>query len=104
MFGDKGISTAGIYGHGVPKNGVVPTNDKYMGYEGVGIEMAKFFKGARKCVPVTAAETLEIFAMMEAAHESKRQKGRDGEGGGDSGKRAGNNDAEARISNMAPII
>jgi hypothetical protein len=25
--------------------------------------------------PVSAAETLEIFAFMEAAHKSKRQKG-----------------------------
>lgn len=73
VFGDKGVSTAGIYGHGVPVKGVVPTNDKYMGYEGIAIEMAKFFKGGP--VPVSAAETLEIFAFMEAAHESKRQKG-----------------------------
>ncbi len=73
VFGDKGVSMAGIYGHGVPKNGVVPTDDKYMGYEGIAIEMAKFFKGGP--VPVSAAETLELFAFMEAAHESKRQKG-----------------------------
>ena len=73
VFGDKGVSVAGIYGHGVPVKGVVPTNDKYMGYEGIAVEMAKFFKGGP--VPVSAAETLEIFAFMEAAHESKRQKG-----------------------------
>jgi predicted dehydrogenase len=72
VFGDKGVSVAGIYGHGVPVKGVVPTNDKYMGYEGIAIEMAKFFKGG--AAPVSAAETLEIFAFMEAAHESKRQK------------------------------
>jgi hypothetical protein len=35
--------------------------------------MAKFFKGGP--APVSIAETLEIFAFMEAAHESKRQKG-----------------------------
>jgi len=52
---------------------VVPTNDEYMGYKGLAIEMAKFFKGG--VAPVSAAETLEIFAFMEAAHESKRQKG-----------------------------
>ncbi len=45
VFGDKGVSTAGIYGHGVPIQGIVPTNDKYMGYEGIAHEMAKFFKG-----------------------------------------------------------
>jgi predicted dehydrogenase len=73
VFGDKGVSVAGIYGHGVPVKGVVPTNDKYMGYEGIAIEMAKFFKGGP--APVSIAETLEIFAFMEAAHESKRQKG-----------------------------
>ncbi|MDB5306747.1 MAG: Dehydrogenase [Gemmataceae bacterium] len=73
VFGDKGVSVAGVYGHGVPVKGVVPTGDKYMGYEGIAIEMAKFFKGGP--APVSAAETLEIFAFMEAAHESKRQKG-----------------------------
>jgi predicted dehydrogenase len=73
VFGDKGVSVAGIYGHGIPVKGVVPMNDKYMGYEGIAIEMAKFFKGGP--VPVSAAETLEIFAFMEAAHESKREKG-----------------------------
>jgi len=73
VFGEKGVSTAGVYGHGLPVGGVVPTNDKYMGYEGIAIEMAKFFKGGP--VPVPAAETLELFAFMEAAHESKRTKG-----------------------------
>jgi predicted dehydrogenase len=72
VFGDKGVSVAGIYGHGVPIKGVVPINDKYMGYEGIAIEMAKFFKGG--ATPVSAAETLEIFAFMEAAHESKRRQ------------------------------
>jgi predicted dehydrogenase len=73
VFGDKGVSVAGIYGHGAPVKGVVPTHDKYMGYEGIAIEMAKFFKDGP--APVSAAETLEIFAFMEAAHESKRQNG-----------------------------
>ncbi len=73
VFGDKGVSVAGIYGHGAPVKGIVPTNDKYMGYEGIAIEMARFFKGG--AAPVSAAETLELFAFMEAAHESKRQKG-----------------------------
>ena len=73
VFGEKGVSTAGIYGHGVPVNGVVPTNDEYMGYKGIAIEMAKFFKGGP--APVSADETLEIFAFMDAAHESKRGGG-----------------------------
>ncbi len=73
VFGSKGVSTAGVYGHGVPVKGVVPTNDKYMGYEGVAIEIVKFFK--TRTPPVTAEETIELFAFMEAAEESKRQKG-----------------------------
>ena len=73
VFGEKGVSTAGIYGHGVPVNGVVPTNDKYVGYEGLAIEMAKFLKGGP--VPVSPAETLEIFALIQAAEASKAQNG-----------------------------
>lgn len=73
VFGDKGVSVAGVYGHGVPTKGVVPLNDKYMGYEGIAIEMAKFFKGG--AAPVSMAETLELFAFMEAAHASKQKEG-----------------------------
>lgn len=73
VFGDKGVSTAGIYGHGIPVKGVVPTADKYVGYEGLAIELAQFFKGGP--VPVSAAETLEIFAVMQAAEASKAQNG-----------------------------
>ena len=73
VFGEKGVSTAGIYGHGVPMNGVVPTNDKYVGYEGLAIEIAKFLKGGP--VPVSPEETLEIFAVIQAAETSKSQGG-----------------------------
>jgi len=73
VFGSKGVSTAGIYGHGVPVKGVVPTNDKYMGYEATAIEIAKFFKTGQP--PVSADETIELFAFLEAAEESKRLKG-----------------------------
>ena len=73
VFGEKGVSVTGVYGHGVPVKGIVPTNDKYMGYEGIAIEIAKFFKGGP--VPVSANETLEILAFMEAAHESKSKNG-----------------------------
>jgi predicted dehydrogenase len=73
VFGDQGVSTAGIYGHGVPVKGIVPTDDKYMGYGGLAIELAKFFKTGQP--PVTAAETLEIFALLQAAEESKSQNG-----------------------------
>jgi predicted dehydrogenase len=73
VFGTKGVSTAGVYGHGVPVKGVVPTNDKYMAYEATAVEIAKFFKS--KTPPVSAEETTELFAFMEAAEESKRQSG-----------------------------
>lgn len=73
VFGDKGVSTAGIYGHGVPVKGVVPTNDKYVGYEGLAIEIAKFMKGGP--VPVKPSETLEIFSLLQAAETSKAQGG-----------------------------
>lgn len=71
VFGDKGVAPAGIYGHGVPVKGIVPTDDKYVGYEGLAIEMAKFLKGGPPAV--SAAETLEIFALMQAAEVSKAQ-------------------------------
>jgi predicted dehydrogenase len=74
VFGDKGVSVAGIYGHGVPVQGVVPTKDKYMGYEGIAIKMAKFYKGGP--TPVSADETIEIFALLEAAERSKAAGGK----------------------------
>jgi len=74
VFGDKGVSTAGIYGHGVPVAGIVPTKDKYMGYEGIAIEMAKFYKGGP--APVTPAETIELFTFLQAAQDSKAAGGK----------------------------
>jgi predicted dehydrogenase len=73
VFGDQGVSTAGIYGHGVPVQGVVPTKDKYMGYESISTEIAKFFKGGK--APVSPEETIEVFTFMDAAHQSKAQGG-----------------------------
>ncbi|OYW23539.1 MAG: hypothetical protein B7Z55_03450 [Planctomycetales bacterium 12-60-4] len=73
VFGEQGVSTAGIYGHGVPVKGVVPTNDKYMGYGGLAIELAKFFRTGQP--PVSAAETLEIYAFLQAAKESAAKGG-----------------------------
>jgi len=73
VFGELGVSTAGIYGHGVPVQGIVPTKDKYMGYEGLARELGKFFKGAPP--PVSAGETLEIFAVLQAAEQSKARQG-----------------------------
>jgi predicted dehydrogenase len=57
VFGEKGIAPSG----------------GYSGYEPLVVEIARFFKTG--VAPVSAEETLEIFAFMEAADESKRQGG-----------------------------
>lgn len=46
---------------------------KYDGYRPLAVEFVKFFQTRE--VPVSEQETLEIYAFMEAADESKRQKG-----------------------------
>lgn len=46
---------------------------KYEGYKGLVVEICKFFKTGKP--PVDPQETLELFAFMEAADESKRQGG-----------------------------
>jgi hypothetical protein len=58
VFGAKGIGQSG----------------GYVGYQPLVAEIVKFFKTGE--APVSAEETLEIFAFMEAADESKRQDGR----------------------------
>ncbi len=58
VFGTKGIVPGGTFD----------------GYEPLIVEIVKFFKTGKP--PVSEAETLEIFAFMEAADESKRQGGR----------------------------
>ena len=72
VFGSKGIAPAGQYGYPAPVNGVVPKS-RYMGYEGVATQIAKFYKTHKP--PVSAAETIELFGFMEAAHESQREGG-----------------------------
>jgi predicted dehydrogenase len=57
VFGTKGIVQAGRYG----------------GYQPLVEEICTFFKTGKP--PVSAEETLELFAFMEAADESKRQGG-----------------------------
>ena len=44
------------------------------GYRPLVVEIVKFFRSGK--APVSAAETLEIYAFMEAADESKRQGGK----------------------------
>lgn len=56
-FGTKGIQQIGSYG----------------GYRPLLVEVVKFFRSGKS--PVSEAETLEIYAFMEAADESKRQGG-----------------------------
>jgi predicted dehydrogenase len=56
-FGSKGI----VHGHG------------YGGYEPLLVQIGKFFRTGKP--PVSAAETLEIVAFMEAAQVSKQQGG-----------------------------
>lgn len=58
VFGSKGIGQSG----------------GYVGYQPLVAEIVKFFKTGQ--APVSPEETLEIFAFMEAADESKRQDGR----------------------------
>lgn len=72
VFGDKGVAPAGVYGYAAPIKGVVPKG-RYMGYEGVATEIAKFFKTGE--LPIEPAETIELFGFMEAAHESHRRGG-----------------------------
>jgi len=57
-FGSKAIIPAGREG----------------GYEGLCREIGRFFKTGKP--PVSPEETIEIFAFMEAADESKRQGGK----------------------------
>jgi predicted dehydrogenase len=52
--------------------GVVPAGG-FTGYEPLVVEICKFFRTGQP--PVSAAETTEMFAFMEAADESKRQGG-----------------------------
>lgn len=58
VFGAKGIAPAG----------------KFVGYPPLLVEIVQFFKTGKP--PVAVEETLEIYAFMEAADESKRQDGK----------------------------
>ena len=56
-FGSKGVKPLGPYG----------------GYRALVVEIVEFFRTGK--VPVDAEETIELYAFMEAADESKRQGG-----------------------------
>jgi hypothetical protein len=47
---------------------------EFEGYEPLLVEIARFFRTGR--APISVEETLEIYAFLEAADESKRQGGR----------------------------
>src|SRR5690606_26431658 len=47
---------------------------EYDGYKPLVVEIVKFFRGGE--TPVSPDETIEIFAFMSAADESKRQGGK----------------------------
>lgn len=54
------------------EKGIVPVG-KFEGYDPLLVEIAKFFRTGKP--PVTVEQTLEIYAFMEAADDSKRQGG-----------------------------
>jgi predicted dehydrogenase len=56
-FGEKGITEIGPYG----------------GYRPLVIQIAKFFRSSKP--PIEAAETIELYAFMQAAAKSKKQGG-----------------------------
>jgi hypothetical protein len=55
-----------------PKD-IIETHGAAGGYKPLVVEIAKFFRTGQ--APVSAEETIELFAFMEAADESKRQGG-----------------------------
>jgi hypothetical protein len=80
LWGDGRIGTfrgmrEGAHDYGAAafgSNGIARTG-KFEGYEPLLVEIVKFFKTGKP--PVSAEETIEIMAFMEAADESKRQGG-----------------------------
>jgi predicted dehydrogenase len=70
----RGIRTGKTaYGVTILGTKAIVQSDKYGGYEPLVDEVIKFFKTGN--VPVPQAETIEIFAFMSAADESKAKGG-----------------------------
>src|SRR5262249_6631681 len=61
------------YGATVYGSAGVQPSGSYSGYEPLVVEICKFFRTGKP--PVSAEETIELFAFMEAADESKRRGG-----------------------------
>lgn len=66
-------ASAGKYGANVYLEKGLQVVDDFKGYDPLLLEILKFFKTG--VAPVTPEETLELFAFMEAADESKRRGG-----------------------------
>jgi len=64
--------SSGYGGNVFGQKGIVAI-EKFQGYKPLALEIATFFR--TKQPPVEALETIEIYAFMEAAAESKRQGG-----------------------------
>jgi predicted dehydrogenase len=60
-------------GKAIGEKGEAPVGS-FDGYEPLVVEIVKFFQTRQP--PVSATETIELFAFMEAADESKRQDGK----------------------------
>ena len=76
------ISALAVAGAGVGAAGLLPSaalsrsrsaSGSFSGYEQLCAEIGRFFKTGKP--PVSAEETIELVAFMEAAEESKRQGG-----------------------------
>lgn len=72
--GRVGTYQKGDYGAMVEGTEASGEAGKYAGYGPLVAEIAKFFKTGKP--PIDPQETLELFAFMEAADESKRQGGK----------------------------
>ncbi len=69
--GTRAVSAG--YGYTVYTTKGMMTSGKFSGYDALLTEILAFFKTG--VVPVSPEETIEIFAFMEAADESKRRNG-----------------------------
>jgi hypothetical protein len=70
----RGIRNAATdYGAVVFGSKSIQPSGSYAGYEPLVVEIVKFLRSGKP--PVSAEETIEMFAFMEAADESKRQGG-----------------------------
>ena len=72
----RGVREGTPHGYGATVFGAkkIAQAGSYDGYKPLVVEIVKFFKTGK--APVSPEETIEIFAFMEAADESKRQDGR----------------------------